>query len=135
MGIRQAESSWPILKTRYFENMITRKNTRHEAATPVKSGHRRSQGQVSNAARLRALITLFDVPIREVARRSGYSRAYVQRCISRRDRLVGAPRFYLRVESSLADIVQRRRRAFFQIEATDSRDISNAVRSLQTARE
>jgi len=86
---------------------------------------------MSNGARLRALITLFDVPIREVARRSGYSRAYVQRCITPGDRLMGAPRFYLRVESSLAEIIRSRRRAFFEVEATDGQDINHAVRSLQ----
>jgi len=112
--------------------MINRKTPHSRAARAVKNGHHGSPSRLSNAARLRALVSLFDVPIREVAKRSGYSRAYVQRCLSRRDHLVGAARFYLHLENSLADIVQSRRRAFFQIDATDGQRIDYVMRSLRS---
>src|ERR1017187_2604253 len=112
--------------------MTTTKKTPRRGCTRVKSGHRRNPRLTGNRLRLAALIRLFDIPMRDMARCSGYSRCYLQRCITAGDSLEGSAEFYLRLEQALLNIIARRRRAFFDVPATDAVDAGAVLRSLDT---
>ena len=110
--------------------MIIAKKTQRRGCSPVKIGHQPNAPLTGNRLKLAALIRLFDIPLREMAKRSGYSRCYIQRCITARDSLEGSPEFYLRLEQALLSIIACRRRAFFDVPATDAADAEAVLRRL-----
>jgi hypothetical protein len=79
---------------------------------------------------LAALIKIFNLSPRQVARICGYSRAYVQRAISPRDVINCSPEFFLRLEAALPDLVRGRRRGYFAVPATRATSAEAALRSV-----
>lgn len=72
-----------------------------------------SPTDAGNRMRLRALVDLFDLSLADVARVAGVSRPLVSRAIHG-DPAVNPDIIYRKLEGRLGDLIERRRRAFFQ---------------------
>jgi len=85
----------------------------------------------ANRDRLQLLVSLFDLSVADVAKETGLSRPLVSRYLNGDDRI--NPRTLIaRMEANLPKIIERRRRAYFQVDAVPTAIVESALATVNT---
>ena len=83
-----------------------------------------------NRERLKALVTLFDLSLGDIARTAGVSRPLISRLLSGDDGVTGTAAF-ARLEKRLGELIEKRRRAFFYVASVEVSTVKAALASVE----
>ena len=91
------------------------------ATKPPKRRYSASKGlrvkEPGNVVRFRALVRLFRLSPRDVARATGFSRSYISRVLSCKDDFTGSPEFFRSLELKLGTVIDQRTAQYFTVRA------------------
>src|ERR1035437_1805241 len=91
------------------------------ATKPVSRRYCASKGyrvkEPGNVVRFRAVVRLFRLSPKDVARVSGFSRSYISRVLSCKDDFTGSPEFFRILEQRLGTVIDARSSQFFTVPA------------------
>lgn len=89
----------------------------------------RPMDKLENQRRLKALLTIFGIPVQRVAEVAKVSRGYVSRIVNG-DSTLGSPEFYAALERSLPKLIEQRAQAFFFVEPVPMAQVDAGMETL-----
>ena len=106
----------------------------HCATKPVSRRYSASDGlrvkEPGNVVRFRAVVRLFRLSPKDVARATGFSRSYISRVLSCKDDFTGSPEFFRTVETKVGTVIDARSSQFFTIPAVPVRRARDVLEQL-----
>jgi hypothetical protein len=85
------------------------------ATNAVRRRYSASDGYRVKEPKFRAVVRLFKLSPKGVARVSGFSRPYISRVLSRKDDFTGSPEFFRTMELRLGTVIEGRTAQFFTV--------------------